>query len=141
LEISADRKAFADHYISVYPITLAGKVRANASQLFRFVHEMKCDDLVVYPSKVDKQIHIGRIVGDYQFTIENKVAYPHRRAVTWLKAVQRTYFTQGALYETGAAMSIFQVKNFADEFVAVVEASNRLLLRSRMQPSKRSLKT
>lgn len=120
-KLTADRKTFADHYLSIYPNALAGNVRANASQLYRFVHEMKRGDLVVYPSKVDKQIHIGRIDGDYQFSTESEVAYPHRRAVTWLKGVPRTHFTQGALYETGAAMSIFQVKNFADEFVAAVE--------------------
>jgi len=40
-----------------------GSVPVNAGQLFRFVHEMAVGDLVVYPSKRDRLIHIGRIVG------------------------------------------------------------------------------
>ena len=34
--------------------------------------------------------------------------FPHQRAVKWLRAVPRTHFTQGALYEIGSAMSLFQ---------------------------------
>lgn len=47
--------------------------------------------------------------------------YPHSRAVKWLRAVPRTHFTQGALYEIGSAMSFFQVKNYADEVRAALE--------------------
>jgi restriction system protein len=43
--------------------------------------------------------------------------------VTWLKDVPRTAFSQGALHEIGSAMSFFQLKNYADEFVAVVEGA------------------
>jgi restriction system protein len=39
----------------------------------------------------------------------------------WLCAVPRTQFSQGALYEIGSAISLFLVKNYADEFRAVVE--------------------
>ena len=39
----------------------------------------------------------------------------------WLKTVERTSFTQGALYEIGSAMSLFQVKTYADEFRVALE--------------------
>ncbi len=39
----------------------------------------------------------------------------------WLKNFARTKFTQGALYEIGSAMSLFQIKNYADEFFAILE--------------------
>jgi restriction system protein len=35
--------------------------------------------------------------------------------------VARTHFSQGALYEIGSALSLFQVKNYADEFRAALE--------------------
>jgi len=41
--------------------------------------------------------------------------------VKWLKARPRTHFTQGALYEVGSAMSLFQVKTYAEEFRDAVE--------------------
>jgi restriction system protein len=38
-----------------------------------------------------------------------------------MKTFPRTYFTQGALYEIGSAMSFFQVKTYADEYLAALE--------------------
>src|SRR5208283_992362 len=59
--------------------------------------------------------------GDYSYDISDEKTYPHRRTVKWLKSFPRTTFTQGALYEIGSAMSLFQVKNFADEFISAIE--------------------
>jgi restriction system protein len=47
--------------------------------------------------------------------------YPNLRPVKWLSAVLRTHFSQGALYEIGSAMSLFQIKSYADEFLAAAE--------------------
>ena len=41
--------------------------------------------------------------------------------MTWLKSLPRTHFKQGALYEIGSAMSLFQVKNYAEDFLEAVE--------------------
>jgi restriction system protein len=54
------------------------------------------------------------------------VGYPNQRAVKWLKVMPRTSFTQGALYEIGSASSLFQVKNYADEYLAVLEGKTTL---------------
>jgi restriction system protein len=66
---------------------------------------------------MDKRVHIGEIVGPYQYVERDAEGYPHRRPVKWLKDFPRTNFTQGALYEIGSAMTFFQVKNYADEFL------------------------
>lgn len=42
------------------------------------------------------------------------------RSSGW-NAVPRTQFSQGALYEIGSALSLFQIKNYADEYRAVAE--------------------
>jgi len=44
-----------------FPDTKQGAVPVNAGQLYRFVHEAKIGDIVIYPSKRDRHIHIGRI--------------------------------------------------------------------------------
>src|SRR5690606_36879283 len=46
--------------------------------------------------------------------------YPQRRPVEWLKAVPRSRFSQGALYEIGSAMSLFRVRTYAQEFLDAV---------------------
>ena len=44
----------------------------------------------------------------------------HQRGVKWLKHLPRTIFSQSALYEASAAMTFFQIKNYADEFLSTV---------------------
>jgi restriction system protein len=93
----------------------------STGQLFRFVHEMKNGDLVIYRSKVDKQIHIGSVTGGFEYRPELNDNYPQLRPVKWLKHVPATKFSQGALYELGSALTLFQVKNYASEFEAALE--------------------
>jgi restriction system protein len=116
-----DREAFKAQLAKVYPHNKPGAIRNNAGQLFRFVHEMQIGDLVIYPSKQDKHIHIGQVTGGYIYQTGNIASYPHRRPVNWLKVLPRTQFSQGALYEIGSAMSFFQVKNYAEEFRTAIE--------------------
>lgn len=119
--IVASREAFKAKVAAAYPAAKAGAIPNNGGQLFRFVHEMKVGDLVVYPSKRDRKVHIGRVESGYRFDPIAEPGYPQVRDVKWLKSISRTHFSQGALYEIGSAMSLFQVRNYADEFRAVVE--------------------
>ncbi len=120
-KLAPDRDAFKAKVATAYPDKKPGAIPVNAGQLFRFIHEMKVGDVVVYPSKRDRQIHIGRVEGNYAYDVSLEASYPNRRKVTWTHSVPRTKFTQGALYEIGSAMSLFLVKNFAEEFRAVLE--------------------
>lgn len=112
--LKPDREAFKAKVAETYPNAKPGAIPTNGGQLFRFVHEMKRGDLIVYPSKSDRLIHIGIVTGTYQY--ETGTGYPNRRSVDWLAKLPRTHFTQGALYEIGSAMSLFQVKTYAEEF-------------------------
>jgi restriction system protein len=120
--LGRDRDAFKAMYAAAYPQSKSGAIPTSAGQLFRFAHEMKPGDLVVYPSKSDRMVNIGRVEGGYRFDTAT-TGYPHVRPVKWLKSVPRTHFTQGALYEIGSALSLFQVKTFADEFIAGTSAN------------------
>jgi len=119
--LSADRDSFKAALVEAYPETKPGAVPVKGGQLYRFVHEMKVGDLVMYPAKQERQIHIGEITGDYFYDTSLTAGYPNRRPVKWIKAFPRTYFSQGALYEIGSALSLFQVKNYADEYLAALE--------------------
>jgi restriction system protein len=119
--LKPDREAFKVRVAAVYPGKKPGAIPNNAGQLFRFVHEMKPGDLVVYPSKSDRQINLGRVSGGYRYDPATEPGYPNVRPVEWLRSLPRTHFSQGALYEVGSAISLFQVKNYADEFRAAIE--------------------
>jgi restriction system protein len=121
-KLPADREAFKAKVATTFPRIKPAAIPNNAGQLFRFVHEMKTGDLVAYPSKADRQIHIGRVTAPYQYAPQLESSYPNLRPVTWLRAIPRTSFTQGALYEIGSALSFFQLKNYADEFRSAVDS-------------------
>ena len=120
-DMPAEREAFKNKVAKVYPDMKQGAKINSASQLFRFIHEMKIGDLVCYPSKADRHIHIGRLTGPYQYDPTIVPSYPQQRSVEWKSSVPRTSFSQGALYEIGSALSLFQLKNYADEFRAAVD--------------------
>jgi len=121
--IKPDRDSFREKVAQTYPNAKPGAIPNYTGQLYRFVHEMKSGDLVIYPSKRDRQIHIGRVEGPHHHDPSVEPRYPNHRAVKWLKAIPRTRFSQGALYEIGSAMSFFQVKNYADEFRIALQES------------------
>lgn len=129
-KLKADRDAFKAAVVKYFPTFKPGAVPTSAGQLYRFVHEMVEGDLVVYPSKRDRKVHVGRVVGPYRYDpklmeekSENSEGYPNIRAVKWLGSAPRAAFTQGALYEIGSALSFFQVRTYADEFRAVAEGN------------------
>lgn len=122
--LDPDREAFKKKYASVYPEAKLQQVANSAGMLYRFVHEAKIGDYVVFPSKVNRQINIGVIEGEYLFS-PNEAEYVQTRKVKWLKHLPRTSFSQGALYEVGSAMSFFSLKNYADEYLAALEKSGK----------------
>ena len=125
--LGADREKFKTKLLEVQPDRKPGYYPNAGGQLFRFVHEAKNGDLVIYPSKRGRCVHIGEIVGQYHYDAHHEANYPQQRAVKWLKSFPRTKFSQGALYEIGAAMSFFQVKNYADEFLATLSGQEHSL--------------
>lgn len=123
-KLKGDRDTFKSKIVAAYPEKKPGAVPVDAGQLFRFVYELKKGDIVVYPSKVTRQIHIGKVVGDYQYSPDLHDHYRNTRAVSWLKVIPRISLTQGALYEIGSAMSFFQVKTYSEEFLAAIKGKS-----------------
>lgn len=119
-ELPPDREGFKLRVKECYPDEPDGYIRNAAGQLFRFAHEAKNGDCIVYPSKQTRTVHIGEITGPFNYDPNTMPGYPQQRPVKWLKEVPRTHFSQGALYEIGSALSFFQVRQFADEFLAAL---------------------
>jgi restriction system protein len=70
----------------------------QANQLYRFVHEMRIGDYVIYPRKSDRTLHWGEVTGPYVFDRERSSEFAHRRSVQWLAKLSRDIFSQGALF-------------------------------------------
>lgn len=118
--IEGSREAFKEKYAEVYPDSKKQAIANNVGMLYRFVYEMQIGDYVVFPSKTDRKINIGVVEGEYYYE-PSAAEYVQQRKVKWLKHLPRTLFSQGALYESGSFMSLFLIKNYADEYIAALD--------------------
>lgn len=116
-----DREAYKNILEKTYKDMSVGALRNTAGIFYRFVYEMQIGDLVIYPSKPSKQIYIGEVTSEYKYRPDSHEEFIHHHNVEWKANYPRTRFTQDALYEIGSALSLFQVKNYADEFLAALE--------------------
>ncbi len=122
-EIGAAREDLKATLAQTYPHRKPGAIAGWAGILHRFVYEMQVGDVVVAPFKPDSTINIGVVSGPYRYDA-SAARHRHRRDVTWKKlGVSRTVFTQPALYELGAFLTVFRIRKHAEEFEAVLQAS------------------
>lgn len=120
-KIESHRKDFTAAFKKAHPDRNDAAIANQSGQQYRFVHEMKEADHIIYPSQMDHQVHIGKIDSRYLYDPSINEHFPNLRKVKWLRAFPRTHFSQGALYEIGSAMTLFQVRNYADEFISALE--------------------
>lgn len=118
--VESTRDAFKEKYAQVYPDSKKQAIANNVGMLYRFIYEMQIGDYVVFPSKTDRMINIGVVEGEYYYE-PSAPEYVQQRKVKWLKHLPRTLFSQGALYESGSFMSLFLIKNYADEYLAALD--------------------
>lgn len=118
--IDANRDAFKEKYMQIYPNAKKRSIAIGAGMLYRFRHEVQVGDYIVFPSKNNREVNIGVVEGEYIYD-SNQVEYVQTRKVKWLKHLPRMAFSQGALYEIGSAMTLFSVKNYADEFLGALD--------------------
>ena len=81
---------------------------------------MQPGDIVVYPSKHNRMVNIGRFTKRTEYLPGDSDEYPNRRYVEWLGHFPRSEFSQSALNEIGAFMTLFRVRKHAAEFLAKV---------------------
>jgi restriction system protein len=123
-----DREAFKGARAPTYPDPKPRAIPNNAGQLLRLVHEMKLANLVLHPSKQNCQVHIGKVEGPYRYHPAWEAGYPNLRPANWMAVTPRARFSQGALYEIGSAVRLFQMQSHADEFWADAQSKALLLV-------------
>ena len=103
------RKEVKDLLRARLPDAADGKIVNGAGQIWAFVSKMQTGDWVVLPSKMKPAIHVGEIVGEYQF--EPSANRPGQfRKVRWIETdIPRSNFDQDLLYSFGAFMTVCQI--------------------------------
>lgn len=106
------------HFAEMSPNKSKNSVGNSASQLYRFAHEMQIGDAVVYPIKGGRDVMIGEIAGDYQWSDDQDLRdgdYNNIRKVNWLARVPRVRFSQPALRSFGSFSSVSSSDDYLDE--------------------------
>lgn len=125
-KIPPDREAFKAAIAAAYPDKKAGAIPVDAGTLFKFAHVIKDGDLVVYPSKSDRMVNIGRFTGNVQYNADDEDGYPTRQLVEWLMHIPRDEFSQSALNEIGSFLTLFRVRRYALEFISKVDPNAKV---------------
>lgn len=92
-------------------------IRNWIGQIWPMAKDMQVGDWVVLPSKLKAAIHIGEIVGDYEFNPNAENPFYHSRAIRWFATdIPRSNFDQDILYSLGAFLTICRInRNNAEE--------------------------
>jgi restriction system protein len=117
LQMPGDWESFKAAIAANAPNLKPGAVPVVTGQLWRFVHGLALGDLIVYRPKGSGIVHLGVVSGDYAF-VSTAASYRHRRPVEWKQHASIANFTQGALFELGAYLTLFKISKYADEFSA-----------------------
>ena len=113
--------AFKAALVFAYPDKKAGAIPVDAGTMFKFLHEIEAGDIVVYPSKYDRMVNIGRVKGEAVYVEGDSDEYPNRQKVEWLGHFPRDRFSQAALHEIGSFVTLFRVRRYANEFLSKVD--------------------
>jgi len=111
----ATRDAFKSLCRTAFPDANYSSIGGVAGQLYRFVHEVQSNDLVIYPSKKDGRLHIGRFSGHYKFDQSHDARFPHQRPIRWLDDVARTEIGEELQKESRAFKSFYAIRSCAAE--------------------------
>ena len=119
--IETTRDAFKKHLALTYPNKKPGAIPVDAGTLFKFVHELKAGDIVIYPSKGDRMVNIGRLKGKLRHDIDDRDKYPNKKDFQWLGHFPRDEFSQSALNEIGSFLTLFRVRRHVAEFLRKID--------------------
>ena len=107
------REDFKSKVEEVYRREMWPKNRVDniAGQNYRFVYEMKEDEVVVYPSK-DGYVHVGLIKGDYRYDPDHQNrGYAHKRPVEWRKHIRKEHLPMSLRGLLGVRLTVQQIKD------------------------------
>lgn len=109
---------------TAFPTWKSKTVNSSYGQPYRFAHEMKIGDPIVFPVRPTGEIAIGRIAGEYRWEDDIDLVtndYNNVRSVDWLKVVPRTTFSQAALHSFGSFSSVSTSNDYLEEVQTVLQ--------------------
>lgn len=118
-DLPPNREVFKARLKDAYPDKKPGAIPVDAGTLYRFAHEVKAGDIIVWPSKHNRRVNIGIANGKKWHAPGNEVDgedFPNFLGVDWKIDVSREKFSQAALNEIGSFITLFRIRNHEGQF-------------------------
>lgn len=118
-----EREAYKSALQNAYPEKKPGAIPVDAGTLYRFAHEIQAGDVIVYPSKHNRMVNIGRATGKkwHRPAVSGDEDLPNFIGVDWSGQFPRSDFTQTALNEIGSFITLFRVREHSAQFEAKID--------------------
>lgn len=116
-ELAIDLKEYGEKeklfqkIMELYRLEKRQKAINWVAQIYPIAHRMEIGDWVVLPSKLSSTVHIGKIVGEYEYHPEYGNPFYHSRRMEWFaKDIPRSNFDQDILYSFGAFLTVCRIR-------------------------------
>lgn len=117
-----------------YPEASKGNWQSSASQLIRFLKELKIGDSVVTFESDTRTYHFGEIVGEHRFDASAFPEFPNQRAVKWTKGISRDALSVSTKNSLGSTLTLFKIPEIAASELANASSKIAVLVSSSAQP-------
>jgi len=106
------RDALVDRFRKLAPTSKEGTVKHAASQVRRFVFEVKVGDPVLTYDPERREYLVGEIISDYEWQKDDK--HPHIRRVKWTKHASRDALRVDTRNSLGTTLTILSARRRRD---------------------------
>lgn len=121
-KLEPTRDAFLSAYRKIRPDeSPTGSATIAKGKFYRFVHDMKRNDSILYLSVKEQHVYVGTVTGDYIFDTSFSAEYPHQRTVTWKFVFHKEELSESARRELGAARSFYMYQRHVEEVLHVLK--------------------
>jgi restriction system protein len=116
-----DRQAFYEAYRSKHDSDGETAISGIGGKFFRFIHEMRVGDHVLYPCRLDKIVYFGVVTGPYVYDA-SQADFPHFRKVHWIASFPKKVLSLYSKRELNTARTFFCFKKNAEEIYRRIAA-------------------
>jgi restriction system protein len=121
-KLPEDRDSFYAAYRHAHPDAGIPAISGIGGKFFRFIHEIKVGDIVLYPWRIgpwriEKIVYIGFVAGPYRYSTKEYPDLPHIRKVRWIGSFTKKTLSLGAFRELGGARSLYLFKSHTSEII------------------------
>ena len=118
IRLFPSKDALFEGVASRYPEASKGNWQSSASQLIRFLKELKTGDSVVTFEADTRNYHFGEIIGEHRFDKSAFPDFPNQRAVKWIKAISRDSLSIETKNSLGSTLTLFKIPQVAADELA-----------------------